>query len=112
MNMLNSPATKIRRLMKSYNSEQIIKSPTYYTEHSSSLIDLFFVKNMEHICTAFVADPFIPDLTRFHSGKKHNSQKGENNITLCEKFKQIRNNVTTEIRKSKQKYMDRLVNKI
>jgi len=52
--------------MTSYNAEQLISSPTHITEHSSSLIDLIFVKNKNHILSSFVADPFIPNLTRFH----------------------------------------------
>lgn len=66
LNLLNSQSNKINRLLNSYNAEQLITSPTHYTEHSSSLIDLIFVKNSHHVRASFVADPFIPDLVRFH----------------------------------------------
>ena len=47
-----------------YNAEQLINTPTHFTEHSSSLIDLMFIKNSQHVLSSFVSDPFIPDLTR------------------------------------------------
>lgn len=61
-----SPSNKMSRLIASYNAEQLINSPTHITEHSSTLIDLMFVKHPHHIISSFVADPFIPDLIRFH----------------------------------------------
>jgi uncharacterized membrane protein len=54
------------RLIDSYNAEQLITSPTHFTEHFSSLIDLIFIKYHQNVITSFVAEPFIPDLTRFH----------------------------------------------
>ncbi len=66
INVLNSDSNKISRLITSYNAEQLITSPTHYTEHSNSLIDLIFVKDTHHVITSFVADPFIPDLVRYH----------------------------------------------
>ncbi len=66
INVHNSTSNKISRLISSYNAEQLISTPTHYTEHSSSLIDLMFVKHTNQVITSFVADPFIPDLIRFH----------------------------------------------
>ncbi len=66
INIQNSTSNKITRLISSYNAEQLITTPTHYTEHSSSLIDLMFIKHTQHVLTSFVADPFIPDLVRFH----------------------------------------------
>ncbi len=66
INVLNSNSNKMSRLITSYNAEQLISTPTHFTENSSSLIDLIFVKEVQHVITSFVADPFIPNLTRFH----------------------------------------------
>jgi len=66
INILKSPTNKITNLITSYNAEQLIDTPTHYTENSTSLIDLMIVKHKQHVLTSFVADPFIPDLVRFH----------------------------------------------
>lgn len=66
INTQTSSSNKMTRLIESYNAEQLITSPTHFTEHSSSLIDLIFIKYHQNVITSFVADPFIPDLTRFH----------------------------------------------
>ncbi|MES9882168.1 MAG: endonuclease/exonuclease/phosphatase family protein [Sedimenticola sp.] len=66
INVHNSNSNKISRLVSSYNAEQLITTPTHFTEHSCSLIDLIIVKDTRHIISSFVADPFIPDLVRFH----------------------------------------------
>ncbi|XP_053402799.1 uncharacterized protein LOC128558047 [Mercenaria mercenaria] len=66
INILNTQTNKISNLISSYQAEQLISSPTHFTENSSSLIDLIFVKNNNHVLTSFVADPFIPDMIRFH----------------------------------------------
>ncbi|XP_045166981.2 uncharacterized protein LOC123530276 [Mercenaria mercenaria] len=66
INVLNTTSNKITNLMASYNAEQLITLPTHFTEHSNSLIDLMFVKNTNQVISSFVADPFIPNLTRFH----------------------------------------------
>lgn len=62
---LNS-SNKMCRLIDSLNSEQLINSPTHFTEHSSSLIDLMFIKHTNQVISSFVADPFVPNLVRFH----------------------------------------------
>ncbi|XP_053406441.1 uncharacterized protein LOC123527061 [Mercenaria mercenaria] len=66
INVLNDQSNKISRLMSSYSSVQLISEPTHFTENSQSLIDLVFVNNPQHVISSFTADPFIPDLTRFH----------------------------------------------
>ena len=63
---VNVPNNKIENLISSYSAAQLIETPTNFTEHSQSLIDLIIVKATTHVLTSFVADPFIPDLTRFH----------------------------------------------
>ncbi len=54
------------RLISSYNANQLINEPTHFTENSSSLIDLVIVKDNRQVITSFVAEPFIPDLIRYH----------------------------------------------
>jgi hypothetical protein len=66
INFLNSYSNKLSNLIASYNVEQLITTPTHFTESSCSLLDLMFVKNTNHILTSFVADTFIPDVIRFH----------------------------------------------
>jgi len=39
INILKSPTNKITNLITSYNAEQLIDTPTHYTENSTSLID-------------------------------------------------------------------------
>lgn len=60
-----SPSKKMSRLIASYNAEQLIRSPTHITEHSSKLIDLMLVIHPHHSVSSFMADPLIPDLKRF-----------------------------------------------
>ncbi len=66
IDILKGTPNKINRLTTSYSAEQLITTATHFTEHSSSLIDLMIVKHTNHVLTSFVADPFIPDLIRFH----------------------------------------------
>ncbi len=58
INVLNSNTNKMSRLISSYNADQLISSPTHFTETSSSLIDLIFVKDTRHIITSFCSGPF------------------------------------------------------
>ena len=64
--MLTHKVDKIKHRITSYNAEHLITSPTHFTEHSHSLIDLMIVKNKEHTISSFVSDPFITDVIRFH----------------------------------------------
>ena len=66
MHFLSQASDKIKNLIASYSAHQLIDTPTHFTETSSSLIDLIFVKNKNHVISSFVADPFIPELTSFH----------------------------------------------
>jgi hypothetical protein len=45
---------KMTTLIAAYNSEQLITSPTHFTEHSSSLINLIFVKYHQNVITSFM----------------------------------------------------------
>ncbi|KAH3772702.1 hypothetical protein DPMN_174045 [Dreissena polymorpha] len=51
--------------MDSYNTEQLITTPTQFTEHSSSLIDPVFMKNPSQLLSSYVTDPFVPNIIRF-----------------------------------------------
>ena len=53
-------------LIRQYNLKQLIKEPTNFTEHSSSIIDLILVRISNNILSSAVIDPFIPDQTRYH----------------------------------------------
>lgn len=66
ININSNLSNRMSRLIDSLNSEQLINSPTHFTERSSSLIDLMFIKQSTQILSSFVADPFVPNLVRFH----------------------------------------------
>ena len=57
---------KIRDLMLQFHLTQLIADSTNFTENSSSLIDLFLVRNLSNVLFSGVLDSFIPDQTRFH----------------------------------------------
>ena len=61
-----SDSNKMSDLIRQYNLKQLIKEPTHFTEHSSSIIDLILVRNNNNVLTSAVIDPFIPDQTRYH----------------------------------------------
>ena len=54
-NQLNSSNSKIKSLLSQFSLNQIIDTPTHFTEHSSSLIYLFMTNNVN-----------LQDLTRYH----------------------------------------------
>ena len=64
--MLSDNYNKMKELIKTYNMKQLIAEPTYFTENSSSLIDLIIIRNNNNILTSGVADTFIPDQIRHH----------------------------------------------
>ena len=57
---------KIRDLMFQFHLTQLIADPTNFTKNSSSLIDLFLVRNLSNVLFSGVLDSFIPDQTRFY----------------------------------------------
>ena len=63
MDFLVNPNNKMSRLISSYNAQQLIQSPTHFTERSHSLIDLIFIKHHSQVISSCV--PFVPDLIRF-----------------------------------------------
>lgn len=66
IDMSSHSNNKLSELMLEYNLHQLIEDHTHYTENSSSLIDLILVRNNNSILMSGVADPFVPNLTRFH----------------------------------------------
>ena len=62
----NTSSYKFNNLIQSYSFHQLISQPTHFTESSSTLLDVFLVKNTDSVLTSFVSDPFIPDLIRYH----------------------------------------------
>lgn len=64
--MFSNHGNKIRDLMHQFNLHQLINEATNFTEHSSSLLDLFLVRNSSNILMSGVIDTFIPDQRRFH----------------------------------------------
>ena len=57
---------KVKDLLQQFNLIQLITDVTHFTEASASLIDLMIVRNMNNILARGVADPFVPDLIRYH----------------------------------------------
>ena len=48
-NINSNPSNRMSRLKDSLNSEQLINLPTHFTERSSSLIELMFIKQSTQI---------------------------------------------------------------
>jgi hypothetical protein len=67
LNVLHAPSQrKINTLCQQYGLTQIIEEMTHYTEHSSSIIDLIFVNDVENVVLSGVGDPFLDQNQRFH----------------------------------------------
>ena len=64
--MHSDAGKKIKELNNQYNLTQIIREPTNFTERSSSVIDLFILRNPANVLYSGVIDPFIPDQIRYH----------------------------------------------
>lgn len=50
--------------MMNFNLLQLITEPIYFTESSSSLIDVILVSNRNNVLAHEVCDPFIPNVIR------------------------------------------------
>ena len=50
-------SVKIKNLCEEFSLTQIINQPTHYTEHSSSILDVIFTADDNHL--SGVADPFL-----------------------------------------------------
>ena len=64
-NQLNSSNSKIKSLLAQFSLNQLIDTPTHFTEHSSSLIDLFMTNNVNYVTYCGVGPP-LQDPTRYH----------------------------------------------
>ena len=65
-NMLSSENNKIKKMINQYNLKQLITEPTHLTENSSTLIDLFLIRNEANILYSEVTSTFIPDQVRYY----------------------------------------------
>ena len=62
-------SNKINNITQQYALSQMIKDPTHFTENSSSIIDLFLVKQPACVTFCGVAEPFLEnDLICFFGG--------------------------------------------
>ena len=52
--------------MSNYGLTQLINKRTYFTEHSSSLIDIIMTSKVNSIIASEVCDPFLPNLMRYN----------------------------------------------
>ena len=67
LNLLNQQTfRKIHSICTHFSLYQCIDEPTHYTEHSSSVIDLLFVSNKDHLIHSGVADAFLNQDLRYH----------------------------------------------
>ena len=64
-NQFNSSNSKIKSLLAQFSLIQLIDTPTHFTEHSSSLIDVFMTNNVNYVTYCGVGPP-LQDLTRYH----------------------------------------------
>ena len=56
---------KISSLCQQFGLTQLLQEPTHFTEHSSSLIDLFLISNVSSCVLSKVLDPFLEQNIRF-----------------------------------------------
>jgi hypothetical protein len=67
LNVLHHPSSrKINSFCQRYGLTQIIEETTHHTEHSSSIIDLIFVNDIENVVLSGVGDPFLEQNQRYH----------------------------------------------
>ena len=65
--MAQDVPNKMSELLLEYNLSQLISEPTHVTKHSSSILDLILVRNINNVLLSGVTDPFIPNQIRYHS---------------------------------------------
>ena len=67
LNLLNpQTARKINSICTKFSFFKFITHPTHFTEHSSSLIDIFLINNKNHLIVSGVGDPFLNQEERYH----------------------------------------------
>ena len=57
---------KIQDICQHFNLQQLINTPTHFTEQSNSIIDLILTSNKNHILLSGVGDPFLEQNLRYH----------------------------------------------
>ena len=62
------PATNdiVSTLCRQFSLQQVIEESTHFTEHSFSLIDLFFISNRSNLVSCGVGDPYLNQNIRYH----------------------------------------------
>ncbi|VDI33342.1 Hypothetical predicted protein [Mytilus galloprovincialis] len=137
-NLLNGANSKIHNICTNYSLEQLIEDPTHFTEQSSSLIDLIITDNSDFVPYCGVGPPLL-DQIRYHcpvmgivtirktdpawlnndlrklirkKNRLHSKAKRFNRSADWNKFRQIRNKVTTSIRQAREPYQKNLIQKL
>ena len=64
----NKPASSrfVSSLCQQFGLTQIINEPTHFTENSSSVIDIMFLRNPNTLLSSGVSDPFLNQNQRYH----------------------------------------------
>jgi hypothetical protein len=62
----NTHADHFLSIVQTYNMFQIIKEPTYFTEYSSSLLDIILVSDQSIVEKSSVGDGFLDQYIRYH----------------------------------------------
>ena len=67
LNFLDSASrNKLLSIVNQYSLCQIIDEPTYFTETSSSITDLFFTRNPDNVIVSGVGEAFLNQNIRYH----------------------------------------------
>ena len=64
--MKQASRSKVENIAQRYGMTQMISDPTHFTEHSSSLIDIFLVSNPLLVTISGVGEPFLDQNMRYH----------------------------------------------
>ena len=123
LNMLNQHSRmKITDLCQTYNLTQLINDPTHYTETSFSIIDLVLVSNSHSVELSGVSQSFLSQDLPWINGtirklmrkrnRHYKKYKLNKTVENYESFKDIRNNVTSSLRKSKKEYFKSFADKL
>ena len=62
----NTSNQTISAICQQFGVTQMIVEPTYFTEHSSSIIDLIFTSNKNSILLSRVGEPFLDQHVKYH----------------------------------------------
>lgn len=62
----DNPSSKVLNICQYFGLENLIKEPTHFTEHSSSLIDLFLTSDKNNVLLSGVGEPVLDQNIRFH----------------------------------------------